>query len=202
MKHLTLLILLCLLLPLSVFSKSALDYYHGGMAQYIEGRKQQAQIEIEEGLRKFPNSQELAGAKKLLDQLNDQEDNKQEQQNQDNQSGDDEQNQDQEQKEEDQGKQDPQDEQNPQDSTEKEQDKPEPQDSTGNQPQDANEDPSDEENPEDENAQDQAAEPVPMGEMSKEDAKRLLDSYKNDEKEDLKNMKKQKGRRGRPTQDW
>jgi len=40
-------------------SKSASDYYHSGAAMYVEGRNQQAKIELEEGLRKYPQDEKL-----------------------------------------------------------------------------------------------------------------------------------------------
>ena len=48
-----------LLCNLAYSQKLADDYYHGASAMYIEGRVQQAVIEVEEGLRKHPHNQKL-----------------------------------------------------------------------------------------------------------------------------------------------
>ncbi|MBW8889526.1 MAG: hypothetical protein JF616_17360, partial [Fibrobacteres bacterium] len=47
-------------------AKSAEDYLHGGAALYIQSRLQEASVEVEEGLRKYPNDSRL---KALADQL-------------------------------------------------------------------------------------------------------------------------------------
>ncbi|MFC1586282.1 hypothetical protein ACFL5V_12110, partial [Fibrobacterota bacterium] len=51
--------------------KSADDYYHSGSGMYIEGRRQQAAIEVEEGLRQFPADPKLTMLNDHLKQLQD-----------------------------------------------------------------------------------------------------------------------------------
>ena len=67
-------------------AKSADDYVHGGGAKYIQGRLQEAGVEVEEGLRQYPDDARL---KALADQLQKMKDQKKKDQGgQDSQGGD------------------------------------------------------------------------------------------------------------------
>jgi single-stranded DNA-binding protein len=154
------LLLVCLLTGAVSAQKSADDYYHGASAMYIEGRMQQALIEVEEGLSRHPKDEKLGMLAEHLKKLRDQQkqENSQNKDKQKQQEGED------ENKEE---EKDPEEKEQP-DSSAAENNNP-PQDSTLD-------------------STGTAAEPdsIPEGEMSEEEAKRLLESYKEDEKENLK----------------
>ena len=151
--------------------KPAEEYYHHASAMYIEGRIQQAVIEVEEGLRLHPDDGKLNSLHEQLKKLQDQQQQEDPQQGEEGEEGEEEENQDQEQGE-----------QNEQDQ----------------EPQDGNED---QEEPKDTSGTAEESEEPPPGEMSEEEAKRLLDSYKDDEKEDQERMHQQK-QRGKVKIDW
>lgn len=77
--------LISLLFPLSLGAETASDYVHRGAQKYIFGHEEAAESEVEEGLAKFPNDEELRGMLALFkkkppqDQQNDQKDQKQNQ---------------------------------------------------------------------------------------------------------------------------
>ncbi len=181
----------------SLWAKSSEDYFHGAASMYVEGRMQQAKIEVEEGLRQFPEDNKLKALAEQLKKLEDQ----QKQDNQNQSGGDNQENQDNKEKQEQDQNQDSnsqeedkKEDSKDQDSKEEEKDKQE-EESQGEQNQEEEKQP-----PQDSTSQGQA--PPEQGEMSEEEAKRLLDNYKNDEKEELKNLKKKIGRRGKPVKDW
>jgi single-stranded DNA-binding protein len=138
--------------------KPADDYFHSGAGLFIEGRHQQAVIEVEEGIRNYPDDAKLNMLNGHLKQLQDQ-------QQQDNQ----------------QDRNDQEEEQDQEDQQDQEQQEQEEQES-GEEP----------EEEQDTTASAEESEEPPPGEMSEEDAKRLLDSYKEEEKEDQERMRQRK----------
>ena len=69
-----------LVIPGTLFSQTADDYFHGGAQNYIPGRKEQAKAVITTGLSKFPEDPKLKALAGLL-----KEEEKQEQQQNQNQ---------------------------------------------------------------------------------------------------------------------
>ncbi|MBF0432137.1 MAG: hypothetical protein HQK83_12710 [Fibrobacteria bacterium] len=163
-------------------AKTADDYYHDASAMYIESRMQQAMIEVEEALRHYPDDSKLSTLheqlKKLKDQQEEQQKDKQGQKGEEGEEG----------EEDKKDKEDKKDEQDQEQQDKEEQ--------AGKE---------DENPPEDEQdssgtAAEETDEPPPEGEMSEEEAERLLDAYKDDEKKDLEQTRTRKGRR--TTIDW
>lgn len=171
-------------------AQGAADYLHGGAAKYIQGRNQEALIEIEEGLRRFPEDPQLKALAGHLRKLKDQ-------QKQDGQQGGSEGDKgEKEEQKQDQSQGDkPQDEQEKKGEDEKQQEK-EEQDKQGQAGAEAGD--------EDKGAKDSAAAeaPVKPGEMSKEDAERLLNSVQDDEKKEHKNMQRRYRKKVEVEQDW
>lgn len=198
-------LLLSALLPTAVAAKPVETYLHGSAAMYIQGRHQEAGVEIEEGLRKYPNDSRL---KALADQLKKMKDQKKQDQGQSGQGGD--QNQDKKEKQDStgqgnqDGKQDEKDKDKKKDQG-KEKEKPE-EDKNKDKEQGKGEHPPDPKpSPEDKkdgDAPGQAESPAKPGEMSKEEAERLLNSYQDDEKREQKNQRRQKPRPVEIEKDW
>jgi Ca-activated chloride channel family protein len=184
-------------------AKSADDYVHGGAAKYIQGRLQEAGVEVEEGLRLHPDDARLKALADQLKKMKDQQ--KKDQGGQDSPGGD--QNQDKQDKQDSsgQGKQDgkqdekdKQDEEKAKEEEAKEQEKKDKE--KGGQDEQAQQ-PKPEEGKEGDSSG-QAAAPAKPGEMSKEEAERLLNSYQDDEKREQKDMQKRYRKRVETEQDW
>jgi hypothetical protein len=179
--------------------KSLDEYLHGGAAKYIQGRLQEAGVEVEEGIRKYPNDARL---KALADQLKKMKDQKK--QDQGGQSGGD-QNKDKQDKQDSSGqgkdgKQDQKDQdkekekEKQEEAQEKEKDK-----GDGEKPQD--QEPKPQEGKEGDSSGQTAGEAKP-GQMSKEEAERLLNSYQDDEKREQKNLQRRNRRPVQVEEDW
>ena len=208
MKHL----LLPLLLASSLFAKSADDYLHSAAYKYIAGRMQEASVEVDEGLQNHPDDPKLQNLKDLLKQMKDQQrqdqnqggggdskDKKDSKQNGKDQNGKDQKDpngkgdskdgQKKDDKKEQQAKQDKQDQdqKSKEDSDKKQQQQ---QAQQANQP------------PRDSTGQGQPARRMP-GQMSKDEAERLLNSFVDEEK---KAQESKQGTPRRPSQsgqeDW
>ena len=192
-------------------AKSLEDYLHGGAGLYIQGRLQEAAVEVEEGLRKYPNDPRL---KALAGQLKSMKD----QQKQDQGGG------------EGQGGQGSQQKQNPQDSSQnpkgqgKEQEQQKQKQDQDQQQKDQGKDQGADQEKEKEKEKEKGGEkegpppqaepgeqgdsagqgdaPVPPGQMSKEEAERLLNSYQDDEKREQKNMQKRFRKPVEVEEDW
>lgn len=172
-------------------AKGAPDYYHGSAHKFVAGRHQEALVQAEEGLSRFPNDEALKGLVAHLRKLKDQQkkdqgsqgssqgdEGKQQEDKQDGQQGGDK---DQENKEKDK----PEDEQ---DEKGKEgEDKGQGQESEGKDGQDST---------------GEAMAPVKPGEMSKEDAERLLNSIQDDEKKEHKQQQRRFRKKAEVEQDW
>ena len=84
MKRIILLIL-CFL-PAALLAQSAMDYFHTAANHYVNADKKKAKTTIQEGIRKFPDSQKLKTLASKIEQLPDPEEDKNKQnQNQQNQ---------------------------------------------------------------------------------------------------------------------
>ena len=172
---------------------SAQDYFHGSAYKFIAGRQQEALIEAEEGLSRFPDD---AALKTLVSHLRKLKDQKQKDQGSQGSSqgdkGDDKQDQ---KKDDSQGGGD-------KDQEKQDQQQPEPEDKDGKdgekEPQDGGE--SDKQDGKDSSGQ--AMAPVKPGEMSKEDAERLLNSIQDDEKKEHRQQQKRYRKRPEVEQDW
>ena len=138
------------------------SYFHDGAQTFIGNDLQGAITKVQEGLNRFPNDPKL---NELLQKLEEeQEKQQQQQQNQ--------QNQDQQQQNQDQQQQDQEQEGENEDQQEQQQENQDDQES--------------------EQQQEQQPQPQELGEMSKEDAQKILQALAQKEKELLKEFKKQK----------
>lgn len=158
----TLLIFVGVLWAQQASAQTADSYFHGGAQSFIGSDLQGAISKVQEGLNRFPNDPKLNELLQKLEEEQEKQQQQQEQQNQDQQ----EQNQDQQQQQE----------QEQEGENEEQQEQ-----------QEQNED--DQQNPEN---QEQQPQPQEMGEMSKEDAQKILQALAQKEKELLKEFKKQK----------
>lgn len=178
----------------------ATDYLHAGAAKYIQGRLQEASVEVEEGLRLFPNDSKLQALAGQLKSLKDQkkqdqsgggsqgeEDSKSKENKKDSSSQGDPKNKDQDKKDQDknQGK-------------EKEQDKAKEKENEAKKQ--AEEGKNKDQNKPDSSGQ--AAAPVKPGELSKEEAERLLNSYQDDEKREHQEMQRRQKSPVGVEKDW
>lgn len=191
MRTLILVALLALGMAAETRAQGAADYYHGGAAKYIQGRNQEALIEIEEGLRRYPEDPQLKALAGHLRKLKDQ-------QKQDGQQGGSEGDQgekEEQKKDQSQGDQS----QDEQEKKQGEEDKPEEKEEQDKQGQSGAE-AGDEEKDAKDSAEAEA--PVKPGEMSKEDAERLLNSVQDDEKKEHKNMQRRYRKKVEVEQDW
>jgi Ca-activated chloride channel homolog len=187
-------------------AKSVEDYVHGTAAKYIQGRLQEAGVEVEEGLRRHPDDARLKALADQLKKMKDQQ--KKDQGGQDSQGGD--QNKDKQDKPDSsgQGKQDGQN--NEKDKQDEEKAKDEAKEKEGKdkeQEKDKGDQDSQAQKPEPDEGKDgdssgQAAAPAKPGEMSKEEAERLLNSYQDDEKREQKDMQKRYRKRVEVEEDW
>jgi hypothetical protein len=167
------------------FGKSAEDYFHAGSYKYVAGKIQDARVEVEEGLRHYPNDPRLRG---LAGQLQDPKDPKK------NPPGGQGQGKDKDSKG--QNKSDPKQQEKdkdkdggkkPEDEKKKDGQPPEPREGNGDK------------NPE------KGKNPLgapPPGQMSEEEAKRLLNSFADDEKKEQRERQKRLRERMETDQDW
>jgi Ca-activated chloride channel homolog len=65
-------LILCAIASLPAHAKSAEDYYHGAAYQYIAGKIQEASVEAEEGLRLHPGDAKLRALAEQLRKMKDQ----------------------------------------------------------------------------------------------------------------------------------
>ncbi len=167
------------------------DFFHSGAQNYITNNIAQAKQIVEQGRKLYPDDEKLKKLEELLNQQNQQ----QQQQNQ------------QQQKQQDQSQQQKSDDQNKPDQ------QPQPKDSEDQKKQDEQKKSEEEQKkqaeqkkPEDQKKdgekKDEEAQPVKAGEMTPEEAKRLLDSQKGNEQ--LLQLKPQEKPRktNRPIKDW
>jgi Ca-activated chloride channel family protein len=200
-------------------AKTAEDYLHGGASQYIQGRLQEAALEVEEGLRKYPNDarlKALAGQLKSMkdqqkkdqgggegqggqgsQQKQDKQDSSQNQQGKDKQDSSKQQQKDQ-QKDQQQKEQDKDKQGKDKQGGDKDQDKQEDKDKNGQ----GDGQPPQAEKGKDGDSTGKGAAPVPPGQMSKDEAERLLNSYQDDEKREQKNMQKRSRKPVEVEEDW
>jgi Ca-activated chloride channel family protein len=190
-----------------VAAKGADDYLHGGASLYIQSRLQEASVEVEEGLRKFPNDTRL---KALADQLKSMKDQqKQDQGGGEGQGGEGDKQkqnkQDSSQDQKGQGKQDQKQDKQKQDQQQKDQDKDKQggdKDKDKDQNGQANNPPPQAQPGKEGDSTGKGAASVPPGQMSKEEAERLLNSYQDDEKREQKNMQRRSRKPVEVEEDW
>ena len=192
-----------------VAAKGADDYLHGGASLYIQSRLQEASVEVEEGLRKFPHDTRL---KALADQLKSMKDQqKQDQGGGGGQGGEGDKQkqnkQDSSQDQKGQGKQDQKQDKQKQDQQQKDQDKDKQggdkdKDKDKDQNGQANNPPPQAQPGKEGDSTGKGAAPVPPGQMSKEEAERLLNSYQDDEKREQKNMQRRSRKPVEVEEDW
>ena len=197
---------LCRLLVLILFAFSGIafstpkrsvdDYLHGGAGKYIQGRLQEASVDVEEGLREYPQDSRL---KSLANQLKKMKDQKKKDQGSSGSQGGEDPN-----KKEDKKDSSSQGSQDKKDQEKKEQDKAKDQ-KKANEDKKQGEENKPEPGKEDKNKGDssgQAAARAKPGQMSKEEAERLLNSYQDDEKREHQQMQRKQKRPVEVEQDW
>jgi outer membrane biosynthesis protein TonB len=197
----------------SVFAlgRSAEDYFHGAAYKYLAGRHQEAAVEVEEGLREHPGDPKLQMLSDVLKQMKDQQRQDQNQSG----GGDSKQNpkDKKDQKDQKDGKDPNKDSQNQgkddqkKDSQDKKQDSKDKQ----NQDKDSNKDKNQQPQPKPEDKQGQQpkdssgqggqARRMP-GQMSKDEAERLLNSFIDEEKKAHQDKQGKPAEGGQPEQDW
>ncbi|HKP97498.1 MAG TPA: hypothetical protein VJ385_17265 [Fibrobacteria bacterium] len=180
-------------------AKSVDDYLHGGAAKYIQGRLQEAGVEVEEGLRRYPNDSRLKALAAQLKNMKDQQ--KKDQGGQSSQGGDE--NKDKQDKKDSSGQGDrdgKKDRQDKEKEKEKEQEGKDQEKDKGGQDEN-DQKPEPEEGKEGDSSGREAA-PAKPGQMSKEEAERLLNSYQDDEKREQKQMQKRNRRPVEVEEDW
>ncbi len=198
---------LCLLLVGNIWAseKSVDDYLHGAAAKYIQGRMQEASIDVEEAIRKYPNDARLKALANQLKQMKDQQ--KKDQGGSSSQGG--EKNKNQEDKKDSSSQKDSQDkkDQQKQKNQKKDQDKDKGQNKDkdkkpDDQKKNGNQEPQQPEPKDTDKDEGQKAAPAKPGEMSKEDAERLLNSYQDDEKREHQNMQHRQRKPVSVEKDW
>jgi site-specific DNA-cytosine methylase len=171
------------------------DFFNGGAQLYISNNIPAALERVEMGLKTYPDDEKLKKLEELLKQ-------KQQQQNQQNQQQQDQKNQqqqkDQQNKSDEQKKQ----EQQKQDSQQKQDQQKQSDQKKDEQPKPPEQKKDSGDKPKDEKQDQQQGQPVKPGEMTPEEAKRLLDAQKGNEQ--LLQMKPQDKPRdpNRPVKDW
>jgi Ca-activated chloride channel homolog len=196
-------VFLCLAAASSSLAKSAEDYLHGGASKYIQGRIQEASVEVEEGLRLFPNDSKL---KALGGQLRKMKDQKKEDQGGNNSQGGDG-SKEKDKKPPEQGKDGQGKDQQKDQGQDKQKEQEKEKDGKDKDPKEKDKgagDQGDKPPKEDGKAGDTTgrAAPVPPGQMSKEEAERLLNSYQDDEKREQKNLQKRYRKPVEVEEDW
>ena len=168
------------------FAKNAEDYFHDASYKYVEGKRQDARLEVEEGLRRFPDDARL---RSLAGQLKDLDDKQKPPSGGDGQD-----------KNKDKDKKDKDPKKDPGKNGDKDQDKKDPGKDKGDQ----KEPPRD--NPSDRDGKDGKDGKTPPGgrpgEMNKEEAQRLLNSFAEDEKKEQRERQKLMLKRLETEQDW
>ena len=187
----------------SAAAKSAEDYLHHAASKYIQGRLQEAGVEVEEGLRQYPNDPRLKALAGQLKQMKDQQ--KQDQGGSNSQGGDGSKEKDKQEKAQNQdgeGKQQDQKEKEEQEKEKQKQEAEQKEKDKGKEGQ-GKEQPQPEKGKEgDSTGGANGAEPVKPGQMSKEEAERLLNSYQDDEKREQKNIQKRFKKPVEVEEDW
>ncbi len=169
-------------------AKSSEDYFHAAANLYVQGRLQEAGNEVDHGLKENPADPKLSGLNSLLKQLKDQQRKDQNQQgggqkqNPDSQQNQDK-NKNQDGKNGDQPQPSPSDSSQNKDKKDGKEDKPEAKKPETDTSQGSGKNQAEnDKTPPDSSQGGQADKPKP-GQMSKEDAERLLNSFENDEKQ-------------------
>jgi single-stranded DNA-binding protein len=180
--------LIRLLLPLllltvsasAAFAKDADAYFHGGAYKYVAGKHQDARIEVQEGLRHYPDDARLQRLAKQLDKMDKQQKDPSGQGDKDKDKKD--------KDKKDKNEPDPKKDGDKKDDEKKKDEKKPAEEKDGK-----NEDDKPGKNP---------AGAPPPGQMSEEEAKRLLNSFADDEKKEQRERQKLLQRRMETEQDW
>ncbi len=165
-----------------VLARSAADYYHGAAYRYVEGKLQEAGVEAEEGLRRHPGDEKLRALAEQIRKMRD------EQRGNSGSDGDRDRNESEGPQDRDQGDrsqpEDPNDRPNPDEDRRAK----EPPPGSGRDP----------DRPE---GSDREERPQP-GQMSREEAERLLNSFADDEKKEQAERRRAIRTRAGTEQDW
>ncbi len=180
--------LLCitaLLLTGTASAQTATTRFNPAAREYIVGNTAAASNLVTSALMEYPDDEKLQKLKELIEQQQEQQDQQnQDQQNQDQQNQD---QQNQDQQNQDQQNQDQQDQDQQQDPSDEKQEENQSQDSEQQDPQEA---------------QPSEAQPQQAGEMSEEEAQQLLDSMKQNEKDQRSDLRPYLGQPVRVDKDW
>jgi hypothetical protein len=175
---LLLLALLSSALSIPAFGKTADAYFHGGAYKYVAGKHQEASVEVEEGLRHYPDDKPLQKLAEQIRKMKDPQNNK-------GGKGDDK-------KKDDKGKKDP--DKDKKDGDKKpDENKDKKDDKDGKKPPEPKDDGKEGKNP---------SGAPPPGQMSEEEAQRLLNSFADDEKKEQRERQKRLRKRMETDQDW
>lgn len=180
------------LAALTAWSKGPADYFHGASHKFVGGRLQEASVQVEEGLRSFPDDPALKGLAAHLRSLKDQ---KKQDQGTQGSSGGDQGKEDQQKKDDAEGE----DKDKQKDQQEAKQDE-QKEEEKGKEGQDQGREDADSKDGKDSTGE--AMAPVKPGEMSKEDAERLLNSIQDDEKKEHRQMQRRYRKKVEVDQDW
>ena len=172
------------------FGKSADDYFHNGAYKYVAGKQQEALVEVEEGLGQYPDDKKLqrldAQLRKMKDQQNPNQnkdgkgDDKKKDPNGKNKPDPKDQN-----KDKKDGDKKPDDKRDKQDKDKKDGQPPDPKEGDNKDKQGKNPDGA-----------------PPPGQMSEDEAKRLLNSFADDEKKEQRERQKLLRKKMESDQDW
>ena len=168
----------------SVVAKTADDYFHGAAHRFIEGKIQEASVEAEEGLRLHPGDDRLRRLAAHLEKMKDRQRNPQ-----GDGQGSGEKNKDKSQKPQDGDRDDKEGKESDKGDGESDNENP------GKQPEPRGDEPGEEEK------RDGTGRPLP-GRMSEEEAKRLLNSFADDEKKEQAERRRMVRPRPGTEQDW
>jgi hypothetical protein len=183
---------LLLLFPICLSAQTAADYFHRGAQHYIWGEKQKAQVEVVTGLKLFPNDPQLQGLAGLL-KKEEKPQQQQENQGQQGQQG--------EQQQQQQNQPEQKQDRNQQQQQQEQQQQQSPQNQMGqtNEQQQASQ--AQEAQPDQKKEEEQKdAAAAAAGQMTREQAERLLDSQKGHEK--MLSLKQQGKPVTRKIKDW
>jgi Ca-activated chloride channel family protein len=182
-------LLTLLLLALSpALGKTADAYFHGGAYKYVAGKHQEALIEVEEGLSHYPDDKAL---QQLAEQIRKMKDNQDPSKNKQDGKGDDKKKNDKGDDKKDPNKDKKDGDKKPDENKDKKDKKDDPKDSKD--PKEDDKDKQKGKNP---------AGAPPPGQMSEEEAKRLLNSFADDEKKEQRERQKLLRKRLETDQDW
>ncbi len=192
-------LMICLLgFLIAAAGKNADDYLHGANFHYVAGRIQEASTEVEEGIRNFPQEERLKTLAELLKKIKDQQRKDQNQNGGGESQKNDSSKTDKKRDKSESSAKDSADQKKDQQKQEAEKKQKEEENKKNQDQGDGKKDSTDQKKEGDSTA----SPPPKAGQMSKDEAERLLNSFADDEKKEQRERKLPKGRRPTVDQDW